>query len=706
MRFALFLITIPAITAQFTTSVGDTYPYLVSAITSDSSGNTYIVGSRQLPGTSEFPNPNTAGEPNTDVFVTKLDPNGRLLFTDIFAGKGIDTGSAIALDPSGNIYIAGATTSPDFPLSNALQTETYSGGGGFIIKLTGDGTSILYSTYFGGTLGRSAISSLATDSKGNLYLTGFTQAADFPHTAGMPFGSISQSPESPGVILASISAAGDKILYAGAIVGGTPCAALADNSCIIDGFEWEGVGIGVDAAGSAYVAGNFQSLNLPTTAGVLQPNGSGAFVAKVNAGGTGLGYLTYLSATFPGNMPPFVASLSTLTGIAVDASGNAYLVGQTTDPHFPVTPGAYQTTGQGGFVAKLNPSGSAMVWGTYLNGSTPQSVAIDGAGNVWATGALPSPGFPNVNGWTTGTSFLAELNAAGSKLTYSALYPDITVGQSIAVDSSGLIHVAGSAGFISSISPSTPGMTIFAFQNAAGGNLTARISPAEVIAIYGPGIGPSTPSAATPANGFYPTQVAGVQVSINGVNIPLLFVSQNQINAVVPAEVVVNSAATVRVTNGTTVSPNYAVWIVASAPQAFMPAINQNLTVNSQSNPAHSGSYVIFYATGWQGSISPLTDGQVATGAQDACLGACQASASYFSPPICVGFCLARPAVSISLTATATYGGAAPGMVAGITQFNVRLGSLTSSSGAYPFTVSVSGGPSNATVNQTVWIAP
>jgi hypothetical protein len=159
MRFALFLaFTSLAMAGEFTTSIGGVYPSAVSAITTDSAGNTYVVGSRQLPGTPAFVDPFVM-QPDSDVFLTKLDPNGSVLFTDTFAGKGVDTATAIAVDPSGNIYIAGTTNSPDFPLSRALQTLIFPGGSGtgFIVKLSSDGATILYSTYFGGTLGRSSI---------------------------------------------------------------------------------------------------------------------------------------------------------------------------------------------------------------------------------------------------------------------------------------------------------------------------------------------------------------------------------------------------------------------------------------------------------------------------------------------------------------------------------------------------------------------
>ncbi len=703
------------VAGQFTTVLGGTYPPTVSAIATDSAGNTYVVGSTQLPATPSFVNSSISGQAH--VFVTKLDPTGKVLFTDTFAGQGVDTGSAIAVDPSGNIYIAGTTSSSDFPLSHALQTGIFPGGtinglptgSGFIIKLSNDGTTVLYSTFFGGTLGQSAITSLITDSNGNLYLTGYTLASDFPHTAGMPFGTILQSPATSGAIIASISAAGDKILYSGVIAMAQPCT----TSCIsLGGNEWTGVGIAVDAAGNAYIAGNDPSYtNLPTTAGVLTPNGIGAFVAKVNAGGMGLGYLTYIGSGNVGG-PPFGSADNTVYAIAVDAAGNAYLAGKTFDPKFPATPGSYQPVSlfpnqtDNGFIAKLNPTGSAMVWATYFGeAGTQASIAIDAGGDVWITSTTPATNFPNANGWTTGPEYLAELNAAGSKLTYSALYPTGTIAQSVAVDPSGLVHTAGSAGFISAIAPTAPpAVKIFALQNAALAQaVTARVSPAEVIAIYGTGIGPVTAVSATPAKGFYPTTLGGVQVSVNGVNVPLLYVSQSQINAVVPMGLSINAASTFRVTNGAVVSPDYPAWIVANSPEAFGPVINQDGTLNSQSNPAPGGSIVKFYGTGWQSNFAPLADGQVATAMQDTCLGACTASASSgtFEPG---GF--GGGTQFVSLPATVLYGGAATGFVAGVTQFNVQLGTVTKPPTTATAAYSVSVGTVGNFVSAGVWITP
>ncbi len=713
MRFVFFLLTAALSTAGvFSTSLGDANPYTVSAITTDSAGNTYIVGSRLLGLSNPYTisilvNPVTGSQSyaptGSDVFVSKLDPNGKLLFTDTFAGKGLDTGTAIALDPSGNIYIAGTTTSTDFPLSKALQTQPNpTDGTGFIIKLSNDGSTILYSTYFGGTLGATSISSLATDAQGNLYLTGSTTAADFPHTAGLPFGPFDPSSkvQPAGAIMTSISAAGDKILYSGALVG-TPIP----NSGLFPQITTTGAGIAVDAAGNAYIAGN-STLNLPTTPGVLTPKGVGAFVAKVNA--SGLSYLTYLGSEVNiDEMSPSATVGSVLYSIAVDAAGNAYLAGATSDPKFPTTPGSFLPGFHGlsggpglppviyeGFLAKLKPDASGMVWATYLDrgnalstGTFVQSISPDAAGNVWAVGITGGIVFPSPTGVSTGPEFVVALNAAGSALIYQSNDPMGTVAQSVSVDPSGLAHVAGIDGFVSTVAPAAPPMEISYLANAAGGIATARISPAEVISIYGTGLGSSTGANATPVNGFYPTTFDGVQVTMNGTNIPLLYVSQNQINAVVPMELAVNSAATLRVINGTSSSPAFPVWIVASAAQAFASVANQDGSLNTPSNPAKSGSVVSIYATGWQSSFAPLADGQVATTAQDFCIGACQAIA-------------VRALVPLNLAVL--YGGTAPGMVAGITQFNVHLGTAASTVN-FGIILEIYG---QASFTQTVWYQP
>ena len=160
----------------------------------------------------------------------------------------------------------------------------------------------------------------------------------------------------------------------------------------------------MDPAGNAYMAGNTDTIDLPTTPGALMPSGLGAFAMKINAAGTAIAWLTYIGSGSYSTITPFITSENTATAIAADAAGNAYVVGSTIDPNFPATAGAYQTalgnlppgnppqTPTDGFVVKLNGGGGAL-WATYLGGQgadRANSVAVDSSGNAWVSGAPAS----------------------------------------------------------------------------------------------------------------------------------------------------------------------------------------------------------------------------------------------------------------------------------------------------------------------------
>lgn len=682
MRFVLFLISTLAFAGEYTTYIGDTYPRSVAAIATDAAGNTYIAGNRasaQMPTAVLIIGPvpvirigtfSASSPPPNDVFVTKLDPFGNVLFTNVFAGKGFDQGLAVAVDPSGNIYVAGSTTSTDFPVSNALQPQPGPYGAGFIVKLSPDGKSILYSTYFGGVGGPTSIDAMTVDSSGNIYLTGTTAAPDFPHTAGMPYTAPTydpaQSPYNPfsfsPAFVTAISAAGDKILFSGTVAADGSNGCQAFRSCPTP-LHTTGVAIALDAAKNVYFGGNADATGLLTTTGALAATGPGAFMGKITANGTGLAYLTYLGSTSVLANGPYLTPTNILSSLTVDSAGNAYIAGNTGDPKFPATAGSYQPVFAGGpvnpfggasntdgFVAKLNPTGTAFLWATYLGGNgndAVNSIAVDAAGDVWAAGTTASPNFPNAQGWSQGGDFLVEFNPTGSALAYSARYPNGSVSEAVALDSTTLIHTAGVSGIVSEI-PSTagPSKKVFGIQNAVGGLLAGRVAPAEVISIYGPHIGPAAPITGTPAAGIYPTTLGGVQVTIGGIPAPLLYASDGQINAVVPMGVPSGAASTIQIGNGST----FPLWIDPTDSQIFPGVLNQNGTLNSATSPAKLGSVVYFYVTGWQTDFS-LTDGQVATQANNVCGGPlCQASEG-----------------------TIVYEGAAPGIVAGVTQFNLRL---------------------------------
>ena len=269
-------------------------------------------------------------------------------------------------------------------------------------------------------------------------------------------------------------------------------------------------GVAVDSVGNAYIAGDTASSSFPVTTGSFQATKKDtitAFVSKLNPAGTALVYSTYLGGS---SNPEFGDGA---TGIAVDSSGDAYLVGVTGSADFPTTGSAFQTvnnaaaTGGGdAFVAELNPAGSALVYSTFLGGSTfdeAYGIAIDNAGNAYVTGSTESADFPVTSGVVqsqngaptaagatpTSNAFITKLNPTGSRLIYSTYLGGTgniqDYGSGIAVDSAGDAYVTGTAS--STDFPVTTG----AFQkvnNAAtnGGNnaFVAKINPTGTALIY------------------------------------------------------------------------------------------------------------------------------------------------------------------------------------------------------------------------------
>ena len=449
----------------------------------DQNRNTYVVGSRHFPGPTSTP--------LSDVFVAKLDPTGATVFIATFSGKGSDEGHAIALDAAGDILVGGTTSSPDFPIRNALQPQRSSfGSTGFLMKLSPDGSQLVYSTYFGGTTGNSSVNAIAADSAGNVYLAGNTSSADFGTTPGMPAGQVRVLGPSAttAAFVAKVNPAGDHVLYAGRISGGA-VACGAGSSCFLSSRYISADGIGLDAAGNAYMAGYANVMDLPTTPGALVPLGIGGWVARVNSAGNKLDYLTYLGiANYV--IAPYANPGNTVSGLAVDAVGNVYLAGRTSDPRFPATAGAYQSKYNGpsqpapypvppsdAFVAKLNPLGTAMVYATFLGGladDVATAIAIDANGTAYVAGRTQSSDFPVTTGTSKGTDFIAVANPAGTSLTYSARFPGGSISQAIAADTDGRVRAASPTGLIYALTLTQPLSTrLFGTVNAAGGMLVS-----------------------------------------------------------------------------------------------------------------------------------------------------------------------------------------------------------------------------------------
>jgi uncharacterized protein (TIGR03437 family) len=658
--------------ADYSTYIGDAYAYHVSAIATDTSGNTYVTGSRAV----VLPSPQVATSSELDdVFVSKVDASGNFTLVATLSGKGSDHANAIALDPSGNIYIAGSTTSTNFPLRHPLQAVGTTAGTGFLVKLGADGT-ILYSTYLGGRSG--VLNAVAVDPQGNAYVTGESFSGDYPQTTGLPAGAAYFF----AAFFAKISPAGDRIVYAGALAS-TGHACGTGSTCFVTQLHTAGTAIGLDAAGNAYIAGNTNGVGLTGTPGVLT-QGIGAFVFRVNAAGTALDYFTFLGAAnnIPPNVPVWPGSNpgNLVYAIAVDAAGDAYLAGSTADPNFPATASAYQRTlsvpnppvnltgpPSDAFVAKLNPTGSAMIWATFLGGTGEDGasrIAADSAGNVWVSGTTASSDFPVSSGFPGGAEFLAELSSSGSALLYGTRFPGDTVSAAVALDPARRLHLAGPTGVVSTLTTgASAAPRLCGLANAAAGRLAGRVAPGEVISLYGLQIGPATPAfAALDANGFLPTQLAGVHVTINGTPAPLLYVSAVQINAVAPFALANLTSAVLQVTVTQTPLRPFRVAVDSAIPEVFRhadgtaaAALNQDGTVNAENNPARAGSYVSIWATGSGfNAASSLQDGQMAAAAQDfACCMIQEYLQDYEMFP--------------------SYAGSAPGMVAGIVQINFQI---------------------------------
>jgi hypothetical protein len=354
-----------------------------------------------------------------------------LVYSTFLGGSSYDGGFKIAVDTSGNAYVTGQIGSTDFPTTSGAFDTTFNGYYDiFVTKLNASGTSLLYSTYLGGS-GYEYSWGIAVDSSGNAYLTGNTDSTDFPTTSGAFDTTLNGGGDA---FVTKLNSSGASLLY----------------STFLGGSDYEtGLGIAVDSSGNAYVTGQINSTNFPTTSGAFDTtfnDSYDAFVTKLNASGTGLLYSTYLGGS----------NYEYAYGIAVDSSGNAYVTGQTYSTNFPTTSGAFDTTLNGGdvFVTKLNSSGASLLYSTFLGGSNYEGgdgIAVDSSGNAYVTGQTSSTDFPTTSGAfdTThnsgGDAFVTKLNASGASLLYSTYLggSDYEEGWGIAVDSSGNAYVAG-----------------------------------------------------------------------------------------------------------------------------------------------------------------------------------------------------------------------------------------------------------------------
>jgi hypothetical protein len=416
----------------YSTYLGGTGQDQGTGIAVDASGNAYVSG---WTSSTNFPTANALQAANGggmfDAFVTKISADGSTkLYSTYLGGSGLDQALGIAVDASGNAYVTGVTGSTNFPTTAPLQAA-YGGGASdaFVTKLNSTGSAKVYSTYLGGS-GDDTGRQIAVDASGNAYVVGYTTSTNFPTANPL------QATYGGGltdVFVAKISADGSTKLYS-TYLGGSG--------------EDGGYGIAVDASGNAYVTGLTASTNFPTTNPLQATYGGGtydAFVTKISANGSAKLYSTYLGG----------ADWDQGEGIAVDSSGNAYVIGLTHSTNFP-TANAMQTAKAGGydaFVAKISADGSTKLYSTYLGGTGDDygyGIAVDGSGNAYVTGYAGSSNFPTANPLQAAQggfydAFVAKFSADGSTKLYSTYLggSGAEYGISIAVSGNGSAYVTG-----------------------------------------------------------------------------------------------------------------------------------------------------------------------------------------------------------------------------------------------------------------------
>lgn len=370
------------------------------AVTVDSGGIAYITGSTS---STDFPTTANAfqkilASSVSNAFVAKLSASGNSLqYSTYLGGNGSyfgDAGTALAIDSSGAAYVTGSTDSSNFPTKNAFQSSF---GGGqqcvlscdwfsgictytscpdvFVTKLSANGSSLVYSTYVG-KAGREYGYGIAVDSSGNAYVGGYTNSSDFP---------------TQNAYQLNIGGGDD-----GFVFKLNPAGSALVSSTFLGGSGTEYLeSLTIDSAANVYVTGATQSTNFPTVGAFQASNAGGwdAFITKINAAGNSLAFSTYLGGTGD----------DIALGIALDASKDVYIVGETTSADFPTVTPTQAALGGGAdaFVAHIPATGAAPVFSTYMGGSGNEAdqsgaVAVDPAGNIFVTGDTGSSDFPTV----------------------------------------------------------------------------------------------------------------------------------------------------------------------------------------------------------------------------------------------------------------------------------------------------------------------
>ena len=458
------LVIDPSVSYAYSTFLGgsledDGYAVAFDTNSDGTANHAYVTGET---ASTNFPGHSNSNAGGFDVFVAKIAADGSsLVYSTYVGGSENDSGNAIAVDSSGDAFVAGGTQSNDFPVLPTGSSSLNGAGNAVLFELGPTGT-LTYSTYLGGD-GIDTALGVAVDGSGNIYAAGQTSSSNFPMKSPL------QSTEAGGFVAKLKPSAGG-------------VADLAFSTYLGGSAQDYPSAIALDASANVYLTGRTTSSSFHTTSGVVQSTYGGgsadAFVSAIKTDGS-----AYIYSTFLGGSDTDIGN-----GIAVDAGANAYITGQTASASsngsatpFPLKAALQPAFGgvYDAFVTKLNASGSALVYSTYLGGSQSDigaHIALDGSDNAYVTGQTYSSDFPVAHATQANfgglyDAFVSSINASGSQLAFST-YLGGSGGEDssgnfagIAVDGPGAyIYVAGNTSSSSGFH-TTSGV----FQSSYGG---------------------------------------------------------------------------------------------------------------------------------------------------------------------------------------------------------------------------------------------
>jgi uncharacterized protein (TIGR03437 family) len=600
-----------------------------------------------------------SGPITSDIFLAKFKPDGKTLeFATYFGGMGNETASSVQVDASGNVWVAGTTSSFDLPVSkDALLKQLKGITNIFLAEFSPQG-QLLASTYLGGSL-TDTIAGLRLDANGDPWIFGQTNSPDFPRTKGLP---PALQPSASYLFLAKIASSVDQVLY----------------SAPIPGVNQAG-GMSIDSTGNIVLTGTTYSADFAVTAGVthgvLPPGQSSeqAFVIKLDSGGNTI-FSTYLGGSIgadgSGLAVQFGGELDNYgVAVATDETG-IYVTGNTSATDFPTTPGAYQTKLKDGctypalaedtgligtiyfylvddvFVTKLSPDGKTMLYSTLLGGSCydrPTDITVTPAGAVFVTGETDSIDFPVVHpqkaapAMQTYESFVSLISASGGSLTYSS-YLLAGSAPTLALGPGGILHIAGSVGFDAqtmtysgfplpppnpltkvylanlNVSTAPAGLDLTGVLNAFS-LLPGPVAAGEIVELTVPDFKPAQ-GINVGINERLPlgTTLGGIQVLFDGKPAQVVSISRGKIVCIAPQDFGTNQSTTIQVNASGTLSNSLDVDVAPAAlgllsadgsGQGLANARNQDGTLNSDANPARRGTTVTVYFTG--AGVPPVT---------------------------------------------------------------------------------------------------